>query len=210
MLIRARCCAEPHAESQGYRELGSATRVISIFSDKRTAGAQGTRGYRAWRIYAGSALGRGRPGALLRRRITGRVHPESLRGGLDQVRHLVRGAPPCAPAGRREHSKSRGADRIGLGSGLTRRGWAGAEAGMAGEAGCGAAERHARRRVAPSLPRLAARQRCPQVDDCRGMITSPHDFECSPDLSATSRRVISALQPPSAGVSVWRLFTHLD
>jgi hypothetical protein len=39
----------------------------------------------------------------------------------------------------REHSKSWGADGIGLGFGLTGRGWAGAEAGMAGEADCGAA-----------------------------------------------------------------------
>src|SRR5215212_11545912 len=39
----------------------------------------------------------------------------------------------------REHSKSWGADGVGLGSGLTGRGWAGAETGVAGEAGCGAA-----------------------------------------------------------------------
>ena len=39
----------------------------------------------------------------------------------------------------REHSKSWGADRVGLGSGLTGRGWAGAEASVACEAGCGAA-----------------------------------------------------------------------
>jgi len=36
----------------------------------------------------------------------------------------------------REHSKSWGADGIGLGFGLTGRGWAGTEAGIAGEAGC--------------------------------------------------------------------------
>src|SRR4051795_12793272 len=41
----------------------------------------------------------------------------------------------------REHSKSWGADGVGLGSRLTGRGWAGAETGVAGEAGCGAAAR---------------------------------------------------------------------
>ncbi len=40
---------------------------------------------------------------------------------------------------KREHSKSWGADRVGLGSELMGRGWAGAKAGVAGEAGCGAA-----------------------------------------------------------------------
>src|SRR4051794_39213620 len=39
----------------------------------------------------------------------------------------------------REHSKSWGADGVGLGSRLTGRGWAGAETGVAGEADCGAA-----------------------------------------------------------------------
>src|SRR3954466_3838439 len=43
--------------------------------------------------------------------------------------------------GRGEHSKSWGADGVGLGSRLTRRGWAGAETGVAGEAGCRAAAR---------------------------------------------------------------------
>src|SRR4051812_2052303 len=38
-----------------------------------------------------------------------------------------------------EHSKSWGADGVGLGSRLTGRGWAGAETGVAGEADCGAA-----------------------------------------------------------------------
>src|SRR4051812_49875980 len=40
-----------------------------------------------------------------------------------------------------EHSKSWGADGVGLGSRLTRRGWAGAETGVAGGGGCGAAGR---------------------------------------------------------------------
>src|SRR3954466_10431012 len=39
----------------------------------------------------------------------------------------------------REHSKSWSADGVGLGSRLTRRGWAGAETGVAGEAGWGGA-----------------------------------------------------------------------
>jgi phosphate transport system ATP-binding protein len=45
----------------------------------------------------------------------------------------------AARVSQREHSKSWGADGVGLGSRLTRRGWAGAETGVAGEAGCGAA-----------------------------------------------------------------------
>src|SRR4051812_29381521 len=48
------------------------------------------------------------------------------------------GSPKQASRGR-EHSKSWGADGVGLGSRLTGRGWAGAETGVAGEAGCGAA-----------------------------------------------------------------------
>src|SRR3954468_15912824 len=50
------------------------------------------------------------------------------------------GSPKQASRGR-EHSKSWGADGVGLGSRLTGRGWAGAETGVAGEAGCGAAAR---------------------------------------------------------------------
>src|SRR3954447_26090778 len=41
----------------------------------------------------------------------------------------------------REHAKSWGAHKVGLNSGLTGRGWAGAETDVAGEAGCGAAAR---------------------------------------------------------------------
>src|SRR3954453_22324021 len=41
----------------------------------------------------------------------------------------------------REHAKSWGADEVRLTSGLTGRGWAGAETGVAGEAGCRAAAR---------------------------------------------------------------------
>src|SRR5215218_3270003 len=40
-----------------------------------------------------------------------------------------------------EHAKSWGAHKVGLNSGLTRRGWAGAETGVACEAGCRAAAR---------------------------------------------------------------------
>src|SRR5215204_5012949 len=47
--------------------------------------------------------------------------------------------PAQAAVWQREHSKSWGADGVGLGSGLTGRGWAGAETGVAGEAGGGAA-----------------------------------------------------------------------
>ena len=54
--------------------------------------------------------------------------------GLWHGRSLCPG-PACA----REQSKSWGADRVGLGSELTGRGWAGGETGVAGEAGCGAA-----------------------------------------------------------------------
>ena len=40
-----------------------------------------------------------------------------------------------------EHAKSWGAHEVGLGAGLTGKGWAGAEPGVAGEAGCGVAAR---------------------------------------------------------------------
>src|SRR5436190_20735279 len=50
-----------------------------------------------------------------------------------------RGIDSTGPVTEGEHSKSWGADGVGLGSRLTRRGWAGAETGVAGEAGCGTA-----------------------------------------------------------------------
>src|SRR5215203_24458 len=66
--------------------------------------------------------------------MTSRKSP-SVRIVIGRVRITIRGRT-------REHAKSWGADGVRLlGSGLTGRGWAGAETGVAGEAGCGGAAR---------------------------------------------------------------------
>src|SRR3954449_2539205 len=64
-----------------------------------------------------------------------RRHQPAHDGRKQGGREVLRGVEDGRSRG--EHSKSWGADGVGLGSGLTGRGWAGAETGVAGGAGWG-------------------------------------------------------------------------
>src|SRR4051812_39711168 len=77
-----------------------------------------------------------KPPSTARKEQRERAKPGGAKPGHEGPSRVISETPDAVVEHRREHSKLWGADGVGLGSRLTGRGWAGAETGVAGEAGC--------------------------------------------------------------------------